>query len=62
MDNSNNGTVIRSLMEQGDLGLFGEPLSEADQKQYMEQQKKQEALNEKDGSYPGTHINIIDKS
>ena len=47
MDNS-NGTVIRSLMEQGDLGLFGEPLSEADQKQYMEQQKRQEALNESD--------------
>lgn len=45
MDNS-NGTVIRSLMEQGDLGLFGDPLSEADQKQYMEQQKKQESLNE----------------
>lgn len=50
MDNSNNGTVIRSLMEQGDLGLFGEPLSEADQKQYMEQQKKQEALNESNGN------------
>lgn len=38
MDNTNDQKkVIRSLMEQGDLGLFGEPLSEEDQKAFMEQ-------------------------
>ena len=38
--NNNDPNVIRSLMEQGDLGLFGDPLSEEDQKAFQQQKKK----------------------
>lgn len=38
--NNNDPNAIRSLMEQGDLGLFGDPLSEEDQKAFQQQKKK----------------------
>ena len=41
-----NETAVRSLLEQGDMGLFGDPLSESDQKQYIDQMKKQQQENE----------------
>ena len=39
MTNPNDPNAVRSLMEQGDLGLFGEPLSEEDQKAFAEQKQ-----------------------
>ena len=37
-------TVV-SLCEQGDLGLFGDPLSEADQKKYKKAQEEESKRN-----------------
>lgn len=34
------------LCEQGDLGLFGEPLSEADQQKYNKEQSKETEADE----------------
>ena len=34
---------VVSLCEQGDMGLFGEALSEADQKKLKEQEEKQKS-------------------
>jgi hypothetical protein len=41
-----NNEPIRSLCEQGDMGLYGTPLSEADQKAYLEQLKKKQQESE----------------
>lgn len=36
-----NKEVTSVICEQGDLGLFGDPLSEADQAKYDDQEKKE---------------------
>jgi hypothetical protein len=43
-----NNEPIRSLCEQGDMGLYGTPLSEADQKAYLEQLKKKQQQESED--------------
>lgn len=43
MNEPNETTSI--ICEQGDLGLFGDPLSEADQSKYNEQQQTEEESN-----------------
>jgi len=37
-----NKEVTSVICEQGDLGLFGDPLTEADQAKYDEQQQSEE--------------------
>jgi len=44
MDIGNNGTCV--LCEQGDMGLFGDPLSESDQQKYNEQCTKEDKEEE----------------
>lgn len=38
--NNNKDQKTAILCEQGDMGLFGDPLSEADQKKYDQQQEE----------------------
>lgn len=40
MKDIKNTNAVRSLMEQGDMGLFGDPLSESDQNEFLKQQRK----------------------
>ena len=41
MDQKNNQTCI--ICEQGDMGLFGDPLNEADQQKYNKETEKENA-------------------
>lgn len=40
MKNIKDTKAVRSLMEQGDMGLFGDPLTEADQAEFLKQSRK----------------------
>lgn len=44
MESNNNGATCM-ICEQGDMGLFGDPLNEADQQKYNNESKKETTKN-----------------